>query len=354
VRTDSFTCRIVFALIACVLGLAGCNRKPETAKVPPPPSVRVHTVAKTGDQPTVAGVGMALWRLETPLGFTTAGQIDRIAVVEGQYVRKGQLLATLRNDVVGAEYSSARAQADLARADLGRIGKLYREGWVTKARFESEQARVIAATATVQAKSFAFETSRIVAPSNGVILSRQAEPSQVVGAGSPILVLGQASGGRIIRVPVSDRIIAVLRIGQNAQVTFEALPGKPFVGKVLEIGGKASGTTGSFDVEVSLPEDPAIRSGLIGRVRFLSNGTPDSGVFLVPSAAIVSPRAGQGVVYVLAAGNRVSARSVTLGEVVDNGVLVVDGLQAGDRLILSAHDRLQDGMRVTPLPQAAE
>ena len=338
----------IFSLSAC------SNKVTETPEKTEVPSVQTMSVVSTRHVALLKGVGTAMWRLETQLGFTTGGKIDKISVTEGEYVKKGQLLATLRTDIVGAEFASARAAADLARLDLDRIEKLYREGWVTKARFDSEQARTIAADANLQAKSFALETSRIVAPSNGVILSRQAEPSQIVAAGFPILILGETSGGQIIRVPVNDRIIDGLRIGQLAEISFDGLPGKAYTGRIMEIGGKASNSTGTFDVEVSLPSDPSIRSGLAGRVGFLGEGSKQSGFFLLPSAAIVSPRVGQGVVYVLDANQDVSVRTVKLGEVVDGGVIVSEGLKEGETIILTAHERLRDGMRVNAVPAKAK
>lgn len=341
------------ALLLSSLALAGCRN--ETADQPPPqrvPEIRVTQVQGSGAVVRLDAVGTAAWRRETALGFTTPGQIMRVLINEGDRVRRGQLLAVLDTTALQADMRAAQAEATRAAADADRIEHLFRNGWVTKPRLEAAQAQARTAAAQVQARGFALRTARIVAPSDGVVLARLAEPLQVVGAGSPVVMLGEASGGYVMRVPVNDRIAARLNVGAPAEVTFEALGPQPLAGRIVEIGGKARQTTGTFDLEIALPSVPGLRSGMIGRASLLPARDGLAPRLLVPAMALQSPRAGEALVYVIDAANRAHLRSVTLGEATDAGIEITAGLKPGETIALSGFDQIKDGALVKPMKRA--
>ncbi len=260
----SFAFFVKGATLASLLLIAGCSDKPEQLQAAPKViPVRVADIVTSTNDSEINVIGTAAWRKETALGFTTAGQIDRILVNEGDRVGRGQLLAVLKTTPVAAELSAAQAEAARASGEYGRMQQLFGQGWVTRQRLEAAEAASQSANAAVRARRFALDTARINAPSAGVILSRQAEPNQVVGEGTPILMLGEAGSGYVLRAPLNDRAAARLTVGLPAQVRFEAL-GAPLQGKIIQIGVKANGATGTFDVEIALPADPRIKSGMVG------------------------------------------------------------------------------------------
>lgn len=336
-------CAMIVGLAAVLGGCGGTAPQP----VDTPISIRVATVAANDAASEVAGVGTAAWRVESPLGFTSPGQIAAIYVNEGDSVRRGQLLAALKTTPMEADLSAAESEARRTGLDSTRVEALYKQGWVTKARLESAQASAEASRASVRARRFSLDTARIVAPSDGVVLARVAEPTQVLAAGAPVLVVGESARGRVIRVPVNDRAAARIEKGAPAKIVFDALPGPPLDGAVIEAGARANATTGTFDVEIALPADPRIRSGMIGRVQIAATGG-DGRRMTLPAAAVLSPRAGQGVVYVIDGRNIARRRTVGIGDVGDAGIEVTSGLASGDRVALSGFDQLRDGVAVSP------
>lgn len=339
--------------VAASLVLAGCRG--EAADGPPPqraPEIRVTQVQSAAAVTRLDAVGTAAWRQEAPLGFTTAGQIARVLVNEGDRVRRGQLLAVLDTTALQADLHAAEAEAVRAAADARRIERLARDGWVTKPRVEAAQAQAGTAAAQVEARGFALRTARIAAPSDGVVLARLAEPLQVIAAGSPVVVLGEAARGYVLRVPVNDRIAARLTVGAPAQVTFAALGPRPLAGTIVEIGGKARQTTGTFDLEIALPPTPGLRSGMIGRASLLHAPDGPARRLLVPAMALQSPRAGEALVYVIDAANHAHLRGVTLGETTDAGVEIVAGLRPGETIALSGFAEITDGTLVRPTKRA--
>jgi membrane fusion protein (multidrug efflux system) len=297
---------------------------------------------------TIIATGTVAWRRETSLGFTSAGRIATVAVNEGDAVRPGQLLAALDPTTVAASVSSARAERDRAAAEYARSAKLLEQGWVTRPRVDNARATLAAAEANVRSAGFQSRNAAIVSPGAGVVLARLTDAGQVVAAGTPVLVVGEASGGRVLRLPLADRDAARLHVGAGAKVRLAAFDGE-LTGSVIEIGGRAERATGTFAVEIGLPDDPRLRAGQIGTVSIVASG-PGTLSLLVPPAAVFAPRAGQAFVYVADAdGKRVKLRRVTIGETNDTAIRVTGGLQRGEWVATSRLDRLSDGMSITPL-----
>jgi RND family efflux transporter MFP subunit len=328
--------------------LAACSNKEKAAEPEKPLAVRVAEVGRADQINQIDVIGTALWRIETPLGFTSAGQISQVLVNEGDRVRRGQLLALLDTTPVQADLAAAQAEARRSDADVARLSTLFKQGWVTKARLEAAQAGADTASAAVRARQFALQTAKIVAPSDGVILSRTAEPTQVVAAGTPIVTLGEAKAGYVFRAPLNDRLASRIGVGSPATVRFQALGDDALQGRVVEIGGKASRATGTFDVEIGLPSDRRIRSGMIGNAKILGGGGLISFPRL-PAAAVIAPRAGEALVYVIDAKNVARLRTVQIGDPSDQGVEVKSGIALGERVAMTGLDRIRDGMTVQPV-----
>ena len=332
-------------ILSPLVALAACSPEEKAPQADKPLAVRVAEVGRADQVNEIDVIGTALWRMETPLGFTSAGQIARVLVNEGDRVRRGQVLAVLDTTPVQADLAAAEAEARRSGSEVSRLSVLFKQGWVTKARLEAAQAGAETATAAVRAKRFALDTARIVAPSDGVILLRTAEPTQIVAAGAPVVTLGEAKSGYVFRAPMNDRLASRIGIGSPATVRFQALGDEALQGRVVEIGGKAARATGTFDVEIGLPSDQRIRSGMIGNAK-IASGVGVTSLPRLPAAAVIAPRAGEALVFVIDAKNVAKLRTVQIGDASDGGVEVKSGITPGERVAVSGLDRLRDGMTV--------
>ncbi len=340
-------------IVGTSLALSACSGEkdeaaPATADKVYPVTIAVVEPASTSALITAAGT--VRYRYETPLGFTTAGKIASIRFQEGDRVMPGALIAALDATQVGANLESARAEQQRAQAELGRFQQLFEKGWVTRAQLERAEATARAASAQVSTAGFASGTSRILAPSGGVILARTAEPGQVVAAGAQIVVLGETSGGMVLRAPMIDSDIARLSPGMAATVRLSAVPGGEIEGVVSEIDARANPSSGAFEVTVALPANPALRSGQIGTAEFRVAAAPDAAGLAVPASAVFNVRADEGFVYLLdPKASRVRARAVQIGRVDDRELIITGGLKPGDRIVSSGLVLLTDGAKVKPL-----
>jgi len=340
-------------IVGASLALSACSG----GKDDPAPAAadKVYPVTIAQVQPAstsalITAAGTVRYRYETPLGFTTAGKIASIRFEEGDRVMPGALIAALDATQVGANLESARAEQQRAQAELGRFQQLFEKGWVTRAQLERAEATARAATAQVSTAGFASGTSRILAPSGGIILARSAEPGQVVAAGTQIVVLGETSGGMVLRAPMIDSDIARLSPGMPVLVRLSAVPGGEIEGVISEIDARANPSSGAFEVTVALPANPALRSGQIGTAEFRVAAAPDASGLAVPASAVFNVRADEGFVYLLdSKTSRVRARAVQIGRIDDKELIVTGGLRPGDRIVTSGLVLLTDGAKVKPL-----
>jgi RND family efflux transporter MFP subunit len=331
--------------------LAGCN-KPNKAKPAAQDDilpVTVIAVQPSNQLRTINAVGTIRYRRETPLGFTTSGKVASVRFDEGDYVKRGALLAALDTTNVVADVNVADAERSRAASDFERIKKLYADGWVTKARYEAAEAAAKSTNARVSQTRFASGTARLYAPSSGVVLSRLAEPGQVVSVGMPALILGLADQGFVFRAPVIDADASKLRIGMPADITIEALDGAPITATISEIDGRANQSTGAFSVQFSLPALGKLKSGQIGTAAIRMPASNDGGL-QIPASALFGVRAGEGLVYVVdPATNRVSTRNVIIDKLLDGFVIVRGALQPGEALVVSGLEKLRTGAKVRPI-----
>lgn len=339
--------RIFIGLLPLAL-LASCGDQADKAAVAPAnvPSVQIFTAEKESVSREITAVGTVRYRRETPLGFTTAGKVAAVRFEEGDFVKRGALLAALDMTAVGADVSVAAAERDRAKAEFERLRSLYADGWVTKARYEAADAAVKAAEARVRQAGFAQNTAQLYAPSSGVVLTRNVQPGQVIAAGTPVLQLGEADEGFVFRVPIVDRDASSLRIGMAAEISIESLGGAPLTASITEIDGRANEGTGAFTVQFRLPNRPQLKSGQIGSALLRLPASANANHVQIPASSLFGVRTGEGLVYVLDAESRVQTRNVAIERVTDDFVIVSGGVQSGDRIVISGLEKLRTGMRV--------
>lgn len=315
--------------------------------------VRVVTVQQENLQRTINAVGTVRYRRETPLGFTTAGKVATVRFEEGDYVKRGALLAALDTTSVGADVSVATAERNRARAEFDRMRSLYADGWVTKARYEAAEAAVTSADARVRQAGFASGTAQLYAPSSGVVLTRNVQPGQIIAAGTPALILGEGDEGFVFRVPIVDRDASKLRVGMAAEISIESLDGSPITATISEIDGRANEATGAFSVQFRLANRPQLRSGQIGTATIRLPAADSGSTLQIPASALFGVRTGEGLVYVVDAKSRVETRNVAIERVTDEFVIVSGGLKPGDIIVTSGLEKLRTGSKVRAIKAAS-
>lgn len=306
------------------------------APVPPTRSIRTTGRLEAVDQ--------------LQLSFKTGGVVAAVNVDIGDAVRTGQVLARLDSTEVDAEVKRAEENYQKAVRDLERADRLHAQGLVSQEIHENARTVVDVAEAGVQTARFNQTHATIVAPANGRVLARMVKGREMVAAGAPVLTVTGEGSGWLLRTTVSDKDAVKMAVGNTAQVSIDAWPDHPHSASISRIAGMADVQTGTFDVELALDALPktGLRSGMIGRAD-ISVPNRQSGV-VVPVAALVNINNGVGQVFVVDAG-RARLKSVDVGDLIGNKVLLRTGLELNDNVIVAGSAYVNDGQAVALVTQ---
>jgi RND family efflux transporter MFP subunit len=336
----------VLSLIAaaCTRGNAESSRSATT-----PVSVRVAPVAIEAVARPVIATGTLGPKEEVSLSFKVGGVIGRVLVDEGQIVRLGDTLAVLDLSEIDAAVSRARSAAEKAERDLARAQRLYADSVATLEQTQNAQTGRDVAAAELAAAQFNRRYAVILAPSAGVILRRSAEPGELVTSGFTVLTLGSRSRGTVVRVALADRDVVRVRLGDRAEVKFDALPDRVLEGKVSEIAAAADPMTGTYRVEIAVSGATTLASGLVGQVE-IHPGAP-SPLPLVPIEAVLEADGSRAAVFALSGdGKRAERRLVTIAFRSGDRVAIAAGLEGVRAVITDGAAYLDDGSAVRVQP----
>ncbi len=335
--------------------LAGCSREPANAQAAPPPrAVRVATVREGPAEPPVLATGLAASRDEARLAFKVGGVIAAIEVREGEAVKAGQRLARIDAAEIDAGVAQAREALAKSRRDLGRGKQLFADDVVTREQLDDLNTAERVAQAQFDAASFNRRHAEIVAPADGRVLARLAEPRELVAAGSPVLVISASGSGTVLEVGLADRDALRVRLGDRAEVSFDALPGQRFQARVQEIARASDPRSGTYRCELAVDttgaELPAF-SGLIGRARIVPASSSAGPRSYLPIEALVEGDQAKARLYLFdPATSTVHSAARSIAFVSGSDVALDDALPAGSQVITEGAAYLRDGETVRVMP----
>ena len=328
---------------ACLaaLTLAGCGNGEPAEKDAGAAPVRAARVEQAPATEALRAIGVLAPADEVRLAFTTGGVIRRIEVEQGAVVKEGQLLATLADDEVAATLMQARAVADQAARDLDRGKSLLADEVATREQIEGLATANAVAQAQLRSALFNARHARIEAPGDGVVLRKLAEADESVAAGQPVLIVGNTSGGWIVRASLSDRDIVRVRAGDAAEVTLDAYPERRFAARVIEVAAAADPQTGTYEMKVSVePADARFIQGLVAKVVIAD---PDAeSVAVVPVTSLLEADGRLATVFVVAKGGIARKVSVRTGRLLGERIEIVAGVAPGDRVVTEGAAWLDD------------
>jgi RND family efflux transporter MFP subunit len=315
---------------------------------------------------------------QTPVYARTSGYVKARYVDIGDRVRRGQLLAEIDDPQTAQALMQARATVLQQKAQLQQmeanavLSKVTNERWqglvkqgvvsqqdadqrlaqanVDVANVNAAKANIAAGEANVRSLADQASFSRVVAPFDGVILSRGIDRGSLISSGSQnsvteMFTIGQADKVRVFaNVPQASSV--GLTSGHVARVTFRELPGKTYTGAIARTSQSIDLSTRTLLVEIDLKNDGRILPGMYATVVFdlSSSGTAP---VLLPANGLVIRSAGPQAV-VIDGNDVVHFRSIVLGRDLGTATEVVSGLKAGDIVVLSPGDAVTDGVKVQP------
>ncbi|HKW62899.1 MAG TPA: efflux RND transporter periplasmic adaptor subunit [Candidatus Acidoferrum sp.] len=394
---------VIAGLSGLVILNSGCGTKHAAADVGMAKAVHAITV-KTQDSSTTATYSaVVVPAAQADLAFRVSGYVTELQrwkardgrmrpLEPGVRVASGMMLARLRRmeyeavadkaagsreeadaGVHAAEAQVAEAQAGVTEADLdfARVEKLWEQESITKPAYDASKAkldmghakfdgatsalaaarkRASSAAAQFQEAHIALEDTELRAPFDGILLERKVDVGALVSAGMPVFTVADLRHVKA-RFNVPDSALGDFRLGQNLGVTVDAFRDQTFHGSVISIAASADPTVRSFQVELSIANpDLQLRSGMIASV--LASGNRTDHVVEVPTDALVhDPIRNRYLVYGTEQrdnfGQRVAREIVVRpGPLAGSSVLILEGLNPGQRIVGSGANLLRNGDRI--------
>ncbi len=343
--------------------LAACQK----AEPAPEPLRSVRTVV-VGEESVEGKLELAAEikaRVESRLGFRVSGKLVKRYVELGQTVKAGQPLAQLdpedfklQQDAGRSQLNSARANLDLAQADFQRYQNLFEQGFIGAAELQRREVNLKAAQATFdqaqsqfsgQGNQLAYAT--LVADTAGVITSVDAEPGQVVSAGTPVVRIA-AQGPRDVVFAVAEDKIDAMKALKTVKVKVwgqEAL--------VHEVAAAADPVTRTYQVKADVG-DADVRLGQTATVLLQQAPPPKnagaaSQALKLPLSALLQ-QGGKTLVWIFdPATQSVKSQEVRVAGADGNGAVISQGLTPGQRVVTAGVHVLQQGQKVKLLESGA-
>lgn len=343
-----------YALAAALtLGCGASEPRPE-AQSTVPLTVQVTRTVQVQVPVVSPAVGATGAPASAILATRLMGRIAQLAVAEGDWVRRGQVLVRLEDGDLRARLDQARAALQDARALLAQANReverrrqlrrdeaLPQEGLdQAETQYVRAQAADQTARAGVAQMEIELSYTQVHSPLDGVVVKKYVQPGDLTTPGMPLLEVEQQDPLEVV-AEVGETLYSSLATGQEVEIEIPAL-GQRRSGHITALVPAADPQSRTFKVKVALPNpDYRLGSGLYARL-LLPTGTRPA--LLIPAAALVQEGQLQGVYLNVA--SRALLRWVRLGQARGDQYEVLSGLEADQQVISPPPANLRDGLPV--------
>jgi membrane fusion protein (multidrug efflux system) len=343
---------LMLAVVAAACGRTSEAEAPAQTAATTPNAIPVTTApaAARDVERTVSVVGTLAANEQTELASEAEGQVMSIDADLGDRVKKGQILAAVRSDVLEAQCREADANLAKAAADEHRAKPLRDQGIISPQEYEKVRTEAEVEKARRDRLRIQLERASIRAPFDGSVSARLVNLGDYVRAGSVTFRLVQDDPLKF-RGEVPERDVPALQAGQEVRISVDPYPGETFVGHLSRVGSASDPTARALAFEALVPNaDHRIRPGFFGHGDVVVRH--DEHAVAVPRSAITT-FAGVTKVFVVD-GGVAREKPVTVGvDLGDGWVEILQGITRGQVVVTSGLSRVTDGALVAVRDEAS-
>ncbi|MCM8820742.1 MAG: efflux RND transporter periplasmic adaptor subunit [Candidatus Omnitrophica bacterium] len=326
-----------------------------------PVTVRVSRAETYNIKETLTAAGSIKPFSEVVVYSKTAGVVERIFVVEGQYVKKGEIIAqidytksTLAVQQLESQVKAAEANISGLKRDYERMQKLYIEGVISQKKWDDIQTAYDVAVHNLDGLKVQLslakvhlEDTRIVAPVSGTLMKKFIDEGEIITDASmmknaPLVAIADISRVKVV-APLAEVELGRIEKGKKAEVRVDAYPEKVFYGEVYKISPFVDPITRTIEIEVVVDNPGQIlKPGMFVRVEIIVK--THKGAVVVPEKAVFTE---EDKSYVLVVdGSIVKKREVKTGMAEDGYIEITEGLSGGEKVVVEGGIGLEDGTKV--------
>ena len=330
-------CALVF------LTLVGCNRKTKYAYLLDRPlPVEIEVVGVSDNCVTNTYVGEIGAIVDVPLIFPLGGQLTSLQVKGGQKVREGQVIATVDDTQAKSMLESAEAMLAQAQDGYKRLKPVHERGGISDVKWVEMETNLQKAQSMVISTRKRYDDCTLRAPQEGVINLKDVEVGQHLTVGQPVGSILDLTGKKaIFTVPESE--IGSLLHGDNVTVMVPALE-QSFAAQIDETSLVATRLAHTYRVTAVIKDGKSAEVLLPGMVCRVIISNKKAVGYVISAGCVQTQQNGQSV-WLLRNG-RAQRQMIKIADFVENGVLVSEGLQAGDTIIGKGYQKMYKGARI--------
>lgn len=342
-------------IIATVLLLVGCADD-EEPQAPPSQVIKLFETDQQNMLPTRRFVGRVDARSTVNLAFQVGGRIETFPAVQGSTIPRGEMIAQLDPTDYALQVRSAEAEVEQARRHHNRQRNLYAHNAVSESVLDAARADAELAETQLESAQQELAYTTLHAPFDALITRRLVENHTNVPPNTEVVRIQDISELRIrINVPETLMQHFASERGFKAEAEIAALPGERIPLVYREHITEPDEVAQTYQVEFA-PADGAPFIALPGTTATVFIGLEDplaSPVVMVPASALDKTQSGQFRVWVYDPDNgTVAPQQVTTGDIIDDQVVILAGLQAGVSIAAAGVHLLREDMQVKPLDAA--
>jgi RND family efflux transporter MFP subunit len=343
---------VAIVIIAGVVAMIGFtlnkNKKSNEAKVAivaeknSSVAVKVQTAKKQNLTLDFVANGKFSPGREIEFAAEMSGRVIDVLVDEGDKVRRGQLLATIKTDNLEIDLRNAEEVYQNAMRDKERYENAFRTGGVTQQQVDQARLALKNAEARLQQAKVKINDAHIRSSIDGIVNKRMVEPGSVLAAGTKLFEIVDVSS-LTLDIAVDEAQIINLKVGDEVKVKASVLPGKEFTGKIEFIAAKADQSL-NFPVKIKVMNSASapLKAGMYGNAYFTF--PQQEPVMLIERSAFIGGVSSNQVFVV--ENNKAVTRKVVTGRTIGDKVEVIEGLNEGEQIVVSGQVNLTEGSAV--------
>jgi membrane fusion protein (multidrug efflux system) len=371
---------LLFIFMSGIFLYPGCKSKTEQPQTPP--GLKVMTITGTRVPLSMNMVGIAEGIPTVEIRARVEGYLENWSFKEGSIVQKGQVLFTIEKaeyinnlEYAKADLANKEATWEYTQLNVARLKPLVAANAISQNDYdvavtEEKQAKaaVASAKADLQQAELNLSYTTMTSPITGYIGAAQVRPGNLVGRGEstllatvsamdPIYVNFQMNETSYISIMSwiidnKDKLKNSKKFNDENSVPVYLLLSNnqtyPFAGTIDFIGREIDPATGTIALRAKFQnKDGLIKPGSYSEVTLIL-GESENGI-LIPQAS-VQPIQDKDFVFIIDSANKIKRLPIYTGQHIENMVVVMKGLEIGDRILLEGYQKIQEGMEITPIP----
>ncbi len=347
----------LIAATVCLISVpASLAKDPSKDKGPPPSPVQVAAVKTKTVSNQISLVGTTEAISESTVASEIAGLVEHFPIKEGDFVKKGDLLANLKETELrlrlkGAAAAKKRIQANLQNAEkeLTRVSKLKKTNSIAEKQYDTAfytyralSQELLQKESEIELLEYELKQQKVLAPFSGFVAKEHTQIGEWINKGGPVVTLLDLDNIRIT-VNVPERYSVLLASQSDVKISIKSISNTLFSGKIYSVLPQGDPNSRTFPVRIHLANsDHRIKSGMEAIVTF--NLTTEKKALLVPKDAVVTSGDNR-LVFMINDGKAIPV-SVKIIGYYDGDVAVEGNLKPGIQVVIRGNERLRPGQPV--------